>query len=133
METIIIQDTDKDILEVLSAALALEHFNVFSVMGYEIDLLGMIGHVRPHVVMLDYRLKGDECIRICREIKVRYPHLPVVAMSCNSNINEVFDRHGFDDYIKKPFDLDHLYAVLRKHIPKLTTKPLVMRNHRLGS
>lgn len=128
METIIIQDTDKDILELLTAALELEHFKVFSVMGYETDLLGMIGRTRPHVVMLDYRLEGSDCVRICRQIKARYPHLPVVAMSCNSNINEVYDRHGFDDYIKKPFDLDRLYVVLRKHIPQVAQRPAVRTN-----
>lgn len=122
METIIIQDTDKDVLDVLTAALELEHFKVFSVMSDEPGLLSMIGKVRPHVVMLDYRLEGEDCKRICREIKNRYPHLPVVAMSCNSNINEVYDRHGFDDYIEKPFDLDHLYVVLRKHIPKVLSR-----------
>lgn len=118
METVIIQDTNKDILDVLTTALELEHFNVFTVMDDEPDLLGMINKLRPHVVVLDFRLEGTECVRICREIKARYPHLPVVAMSCNSNINELYDKHGFDDYIPKPFDLEHLYNVLRKHIPK---------------
>jgi len=122
METIIIQDTEKDVLDVLTAALELEHFKVFSVMDYKTDIIRMIGRIRPHVVILDYRLEGEECKRICREIKKRYPHLPVVAMSCNSNINEVYDRHGFDDYIEKPFDLDHLYEVLRKHIPKVLSR-----------
>jgi DNA-binding NtrC family response regulator len=122
METVIIQDTDKDILDILTTALELEHFKVFTVMEQESDLLNMIARLRPHVVVVDYRLEGKDCIRICREIKVRYPHLPVVAMSCNSNINEVYDRHGFDDYIPKPFDLGHLYEVLRRHIPKKTNK-----------
>ena len=39
-------------------------------------------------------------------------------MSCNYNINEVYDQQGFDDYIAKPFDLDVLYATLRKYIPR---------------
>lgn len=122
METVIIQDTNKDILDVLTTALELEHFKVFTVMEEERNLLEMIARLRPHVVVLDYRLEGKDCIRICREIKARYPHLPVVAMSCNSNINEVYDRHGFDDYIEKPFDLEHLYQVLRRHIPPQTTQ-----------
>jgi DNA-binding response OmpR family regulator len=120
MGTIIIQETDKDILEVLTTALKLENFKVFSVLEGSLNMLAMIDKIRPHVVILDYRLEGDDCIRICQEIKARYPHLPVVAMSCNSNINDVYDKHGFDDYIAKPFELDHLYRVLRKYIPKAT-------------
>jgi len=120
MKTIIVQDTEKEILDVLTTALELDHFKVFPAIGYEVDLLSMIGRVRPHGVMLDYLQEGSECIRICRQIKTHYPDLPVIAMSCNSNINQVYDQHGFDDYIEKPFDLDYLYLVLRKHIPKVT-------------
>jgi DNA-binding NtrC family response regulator len=68
--------------------------------------------------MLDYRLDGKVCIEICQQIKASYPHLPVIAMSCNNNINNVYDQYGFDDYIPKPFDLDMLYRTLRKHIPQ---------------
>ena len=128
METIIIQDTNKDILDLLTIALQLEHFNVFTVMEDETNLPDMIANLRPHVIVLDYRLDGKECIRLCREIKDRYPHLPVVAMSCNSNINQVYDQHGFDDYIPKPFDLDNLYNVLRKHIPRQKKQPYVSAN-----
>jgi DNA-binding response OmpR family regulator len=118
METIIIQETDRDILEVLYAALELEGFRVYALVDYDADFLKVIEQARPHVVMLDFRMTGENCKALCREIKARYPHLPVVAMSCNSNIDEVYDQHGFDDYIPKPFDLGHLYEVLRKHIPQ---------------
>jgi DNA-binding NtrC family response regulator len=116
METIIIQETDRDILEVLYAALELEGFRVYALADYDADFLKVIEQARPHVVMLDFRMTGENCKALCREIKARYPHLPVVAMSCNSNIDEVYDKHGFDDYIPKPFDLARLYEVLRKHI-----------------
>jgi DNA-binding NtrC family response regulator len=123
METVLIQDRDKDILEILTTALELENFNVYTVMEQQDDLLNMIDNLRPHVVVLDYRMEGKDCVAICRAIKARYPHLPVVAMSCNSNIHEVYDRHGFDDYIPKPFDLEQLYQILRKHIHQHTVKP----------
>jgi DNA-binding response OmpR family regulator len=118
METIIIQDTDQDILDILKIALEEEHFSVYAVLELESNFLEMVEKVRPHVIMLDYRLDGQTCIHICHQIKAHYPHLPVIAMSCNMNINEVYDRHGFDDYIAKPFDLDVLYSTLRKYIPR---------------
>jgi len=31
---------------------------------------------------------------------------------------DVYSVKGFDDYIQKPFDLDHLYNTLRRYIPK---------------
>jgi DNA-binding NtrC family response regulator len=118
METIVIQETDKDILEVLYAALELEGFNVYALGEADEDFLEVIDKARPHVVMLDFRFSGEECKEVCQQIKKRYPHLPVLASSCNSNINEVYSKAGFDDYIEKPFDLDQLYRILRRHIPR---------------
>lgn len=118
METIIVQDTDEDILYILTIALRQEGFCVYPLLQFDDDFLEIIETTRPHVVVLDYKLGGDEALHVLREIKAKYPHLPVIASSCNSNINIVYDKAGFDDYIPKPFDIDFLYRTLRKYIPK---------------
>lgn len=115
---IIVQETDKAILDVLKIALEMEDFECITISSLDPDFLNLIDQKRPHVVMLDYLLSGDSSIQMCERIHTKYPHLPVIAISCNNNINEVYSKYGFDDYIKKPFDLDLLYAVLRKYIPK---------------
>jgi DNA-binding response OmpR family regulator len=122
---IIIQETDQDILAILKYALEAEGFNVYALTDCEADFLSLIDEHRPHVIMLDYRLDGKICVAILETIKERYPHLPVIAMSCNHNINDVYSAKGFDDYIPKPFDLDHLYNTLRKYIPKNIPKEAV--------
>jgi len=68
MKTVIVQDTDQSIVDILTVALQME--------------------------------KG---VQICHRIKRVYPHLPVIAMSCNSNINDEYNKHGFDDYIPQAF------------------------------
>ncbi|MES2265948.1 MAG: response regulator [Bacteroidota bacterium] len=123
METIIVQETDSDVLDVISYALGEGGFNVYPLLSCDENFIDIIEKTKPHVVMLDFKLGGDECLRVLREIKINYPHLPVIAASCNSNINEAYDRAGFDDYIPKPFDLDVLYGTLRKHIPKSSFDP----------
>lgn len=117
METIIVQDTDAAILDVLTEALTIEGFDVLPVLVVEDDFLSLVDQHRPHVVMLDYKLNGEACKQACFKIKQRYPHLPVIAMSCNYNIDRLYGANGFDGYIRKPFDLDLLYTILRKHIP----------------
>lgn len=117
METIIVQETDSDVLDILTYALEQGGFNVYPLLNCEENFLGIIEETKPHVVMLDFKLKGEECQRVLQEIKLHYPHLPVIAASCNSNINEEYDKAGFDGYIPKPFDLEELYVTLRKHIP----------------
>ncbi|RZM30573.1 MAG: response regulator [Pedobacter sp.] len=120
METIIVQDTDKGILEVLTLALELENFKVYPLQDCEANFIDLIEQTRPHVVILDFRIDGKKCTEILKTIKQSYPSLPVIAMSCNNNINTVAYASGFDGYIQKPFDFDLLYRVLRKHIPKIT-------------
>jgi DNA-binding NtrC family response regulator len=86
METIVIQDTDQDILDTLYAALELEGFQVYALSDTGPEFLELIERAKPHVVALDYRMAGEDCRRLCGDIKQRYPHLPVLALSCNSNI-----------------------------------------------
>jgi DNA-binding response OmpR family regulator len=126
METIILQETDPAILEIITVALQMENFNVYAVLDPGSNFLELIDELRPHVIMLDYRLNGDSCVKICKEIKARYPHLPVIALSCNHNIHDEYNKYGFDDYIPKPFDLDNLYAILRKYIPNQFSKARVI-------
>lgn len=116
MEKILIQDSDAAILDILKQALEIENFKVHTVMDAESNFLELIDRFRPHVVILDYKLHGTVAKEICAKIKEKYPHLPVIAISCNQNIHNEYSKAGFDDYIEKPFDLGHLYRILRKHI-----------------
>lgn len=117
-ETIVVQDADGALLDVLNVALELEGFTVIPVMRCDEQILELIDEKRPHTIVLDYKLAGTDCIEICQRIKSRYPHLPVIALSCNANIHEQYAKEGFDDYIRKPFDLDLLYKVIKEHFPK---------------
>jgi len=102
MEIILIQETDQSILDILKIALETEGFEIFSMLDDDDSFMDKIEGTRPHVVLLDFKLDGRICIEMCRLIKAKYPHLPVLALSCNSNIDIVYDKHGFDGYINEP-------------------------------
>ena len=108
METIIVQETNAAILDILTIALQMADFEVFAVTEADGNFVDLIDQHRPHVVVLDYEFTDRICIRLCHSIKDKYPHLPVLAISCNSNINQEYNKLGFDDYIEKPFDLELL-------------------------
>lgn len=118
MTTIVIQETDRDILDVLALAIEMEGFKVYTHTDERECFLKLIDQVSPNLVVLDFRLDGKQSIAMCHSIKRKHKHLPVIALSCNHNIHEKYGQHGFDDYIIKPFDLDVLYKTLRKYIPK---------------
>lgn len=125
MHTIIIQETDQAVLDVLKEALSQENYKVYALQQCDENFMELIENTRPHVIMLDYRLAGAQCLKIFMEIKKTYPHLPLIALSCNHNINTIAPAIGFDDYIEKPFDLTYLYQTLRKYIPKPVLKKRV--------
>jgi DNA-binding response OmpR family regulator len=118
METIIVQETDAAIPDMLTVALQMENFEVFALTVADGNFLDLIRKARPLVIVLNYEFTDHTCIRPCHRIKEKYPYLPVLALSCNHNINQEYNKYGFDGYIEKPFDLELLYRVLREHIPE---------------
>lgn len=87
-----VQDTDESILDVLKIALEMEGFKVIPILHCNDDIMDIIDRNRPHLVVLDIRLTNTDCLAICQKIKVKYPHLPVVALSCNVNIRRNMQR-----------------------------------------
>lgn len=115
MKKVIVQDTDIDLLETLAIVLQEAGFDVRAVLKYD-DVLKQIGLFSPNLVLLDFKLAGEQCIRLCKLIKQRSPELPVIALSCNLTIDQEYAEAGFDNYIEKPFDLNHLIKVLNSSV-----------------
>lgn len=101
----------------LTEALTLEGLDVLPIASPNEDFLALMDQYRPHVVILDYKLDGEICKQTCFRIKQHYPHLPIIAMGCNYNIDRLYGKNGFDACIRKSFDLDQLYSILKRYIP----------------
>lgn len=111
---IIVHEADSNIRDILKYVLDEAGYEAILVPDCD-DLMGLIADFNPGVLVLDYIVSGIQSIKTCREVKLRFPHLPVIALSCNPKISMIYNKEGFDDYIAKPFDLDYLYDVLTKH------------------
>jgi len=123
MDKIVIQETDPGVLDVLKLALTEAGFDVYATDHLSTDFIDNISEKQPHVVVLDYKITGQQAIDTCQQIKNRFSQLPVIAFSCNYNIDQHYLQEGFDDYIRKPFDIDLLVKIIRKHIPPFLAKP----------
>ncbi|NII83677.1 response regulator transcription factor [Pedobacter sp. SG908] len=64
---------------------------------------------RPDAVILDVMLPDGNGIDLCCEIKSDYRtgHIPVLMMSANSSLEEIKKKCNADDFIPKPFNIDH--------------------------
>ena len=78
------------------------------------------------LALFDVNLPDGSGFDLCREVKEKYPNLPVLFLTANDLEEDVlkgFDL-GADDYLVKPFDFDELLARLRamtrKHVGQRT-------------
>lgn len=106
---LIIED-DADILELLSYIFQDEGYNVIlSETGAEADQLSTI---KPDLILLDLRLSssGNEGAVICTRLKSQLAtrHIPIILVSAETNIKEICEVCGADDYLSKPFDIYRL-------------------------
>ena len=115
MKKVLIQDSDNDLLETITIILQEEKYKVLPILHYK-DVALKINSFVPNMVLLDFRLYGEECIGLCQLLKKDFPLLPIIAMSCNDNIKNEYNRAGFDDFISKPFDIDYLFATMQKYL-----------------
>ncbi|SDZ83744.1 response regulator [Pedobacter hartonius] len=114
MRKVIVQDTNLDLLETMTIILEEAGYKVLPVIHYD-DVIPKIIDFNPNIVLLDFRISGEESIAVCKKIKSRFPYLPVVALSCSLQIHHEYTKAGFDNYIAKPFDLEHLFKVLQQY------------------
>lgn len=67
------------------------------------------------LIITDIILPKVSGIDLCKEIKVKYPHIPIImltALGTTDDKVEGFDA-GADDYMVKPFDIRELYVRVR--------------------
>ena len=130
METIMVQEADAATLEVLTFALQMEGYRVCSLTDNDKNALELIQRYHPRIILLDCWISHYSGKQLSQWIKAHFPRLPVIAFSCDSQIDEQYRQFGFDDYIRKPFELEVLYQVIRKYLPKPSSKPRQTMVHR---
>lgn len=117
MDTILVHETDTATLEVLTVALQIKGYRVCNLNTQDDNVLELIRRYQPKLVLLDCWLSHYSGKQISHWIKAHFPKLPVIAFSCDNNIGEEYQKLGFDGYLKKPFELNGLYASIRKYLP----------------
>jgi DNA-binding response OmpR family regulator len=106
---ILVLDDNQDILEIVHETLAYEKFDVRS-LSQGIDVLPAVEDFLPDLVILDYRVAGENGGEICRQIKAhpKFNAIPVIIFSAYINRDSELLAYGCDAIINKPFDLTEL-------------------------
>ena len=75
------------------------------------------------LVISDVQMQPMDGAELLKQIKIKYPELPVVVMTAYASIEKAvsFMRLGAADYLVKPFEVDALQQVIKKIISKEVT------------
>ena len=117
-KVLLIED-DKDIRDTIVYALQAENYEVIS--SEDAKILKMLTEIKPDLILLDNWLtdwKSDaNGQQISKNIKTdpATSHIPVVIVSAVSNIKEIAEAGMADGFLRKPFDLTDLFAIVSKH------------------
>ncbi|MEQ1706859.1 MAG: sigma-54 dependent transcriptional regulator [Terricaulis sp.] len=112
---ILLADDDVSLRYVLSQALAKEGYAVRAT-GNVSTLAKWVREGEGDLVLSDVYM-GDECVfDALPAMRSARPDLPFVVMSAQSTVATALSATsaGAFDYVPKPFDLDHLMAVLKR-------------------
>jgi signal transduction histidine kinase len=69
-----------------------------------------------HVVITDIRMRGISGIDVLREVKAIDPHTEVIVLTAYETLETARQAIslGASEYLKKPFDLDHIQTVVEE-------------------
>lgn len=116
---ILVVEDDPNLREAVCDTLELAGHAVVSADGGE-AALGMLSTQAVALVVSDVRMMPMDGITLLKEIRKRYPHLPVVLMTAFADVDRAVEamRAGACDFLLKPFEpqalLDH---VVRYRLP----------------
>jgi DNA-binding response OmpR family regulator len=117
---ILVIEDDRDIRESIQYALEEEGYAVTT--SEDSKILKQFDTIAPDMVLLDNWLtewKSDASgQQISKELKsnAATSHIPVIIISAVSNIKEIAEAGLADGYLRKPFDLEELLALVKKHV-----------------
>jgi two-component system response regulator VicR len=115
-KVVLIQD-DEQILELMDHILTNEGYDVTPSLTTE--PIEEIEEINPDVVIVDEYIKGDKRgTEVIEELKSdpATEEVSAVLTSTSADLPQKAEECKADDFIEKPFDIDHLVDVVKKNI-----------------
>jgi len=113
---IMVADDDPAILDVLK--------QILEGKGYEVDtstgasILTELPEFLPDLLILDIWMSGIDGGDVCKKLKRQKAtkHMPVILLSANKNVGKIALKQGANDFIVKPFEMNHLLKKVKEHV-----------------
>ena len=110
---VLVIDDDTDIVEIVTTILTHKGFEA---AGHYTDkgIRELVGSYKPDLILLDIRLHGKiPGTEICKQLKKEFS-IPIILFSAELKV--AWKDCDADDFIHKPFDMEHLVSIVNSHI-----------------
>jgi two-component system, NtrC family, response regulator PilR len=116
---ILIVDDDRSIRDMMSIVLKKEGYAIIEAESAPIAL-SILKDGDIDLIISDIKMPEVSGIELLKKIKMIKPELPVLLITAYSSTNDAVEvmRHGADDYIIKPFNLEELKIIILKTLKK---------------
>jgi len=111
--TILAIDDEPDVVEMISVYFGNSGYRVIGA-GHGSDGLMLAELDAPDVVLLDIMMPGIDGVEVLQQVRTRWPDMPVIMLTAmaNEEIAKGALRRGAFDYVRKPFEWEHLERVV---------------------
>jgi len=119
---VLIVDDAPDTLEIIQKLLAFEGYEVLTAQTGE-EALRKAEVDKPEVVLLDINLPGIDGNEVLRRIRTFDPIVSVVMLTAFATVDNAIHalKEGASDFIKKPFENEHLIHMVNQCMEKYWT------------
>lgn len=128
MHILIIED-ERKLADILKKALTAERYTVDTAFDGEQGLEKALRN-NYAVIILDIMLPKKSGFEICRELRDRHIHSPIIMLTARVTLEDRVSGLdlGADDYIAKPFGIEELLARIRAVLRRRkTTESLILK------
>jgi two-component system, cell cycle response regulator len=119
---VLIVDDAPDTVEIIGKLLQFEGYEVITAVTGE-EGVSRAGVERPEVILLDVNLPGINGTEALRQIRMQDPLASVVMLTAFATVENAIQalKEGASDFVKKPFENDHLIHIVNQCMEKYRT------------
>ncbi|MEO5684401.1 MAG: response regulator [Chitinophagaceae bacterium] len=105
---VLVVDDDKDICVMVEAILKYAGYKV-TACSLPDQLPQTLSSTTPRMMLMDMLLSGTDGRDVCRLLKANpaSSHIKIMMMSAHPDADKSCREAGADDFMSKPFDMDH--------------------------
>jgi DNA-binding response OmpR family regulator len=102
--TVLVCEDDPGIQDLMEIMLQDMDFDVFKCDDQD-GIRETMSSEKINLLIIDYWLSDGKADDIIIETKKKFPKVPVLVVSADTNLEDVVKKLDVNDYLKKPFDI----------------------------